>query len=33
VGKGAVILNSVLVEVEEGTGVAKSIVRIDREME
>ncbi len=33
VGKGAVVLNSVLVEVEEITGVAKSIIRIDRETE
>ncbi|MGB2798866.1 MAG: TIGR00282 family metallophosphoesterase [Dehalococcoidia bacterium] len=33
VGKGSVVLNSVLVEVEERTGVAKSIVRIDRETE
>lgn len=33
VGKGRVVLNSVLVEVEESTGVAKSIVRIDRETE
>ena len=33
VGKGSVILNSVLVEVEEGTGRAKSIIRIDREVE
>ncbi|MCK4723409.1 MAG: TIGR00282 family metallophosphoesterase, partial [Dehalococcoidia bacterium] len=33
VGKGSVVLNSVLVEVEESTGVAKSIVRIDRETE
>jgi metallophosphoesterase (TIGR00282 family) len=32
VGKGDVIFNSVLVEVEESTGRAKSIVRIDREM-
>lgn len=31
VGKGAVTFNSVLVEVEESTGIAKSIVRIDRE--
>lgn len=33
VGKGSVVLNSVLVEVEESTGVAKSIVRIDKETE
>jgi len=33
VGKGAVIFNSVLVEVEESTGRARSIVRIDRETE
>lgn len=33
VGKGAVMLNSVLVEVEESTGRAQSIVRIDRETE
>jgi len=33
VGKGSVIFNSVLVEVEEDTGRAKSIVRIDREVE
>jgi hypothetical protein len=33
VGKGSVILNSVLVEVEESTGRAKSISRIDREIE
>jgi len=33
VGKGGVILNSVLVEVEEGTGKAKSISRIDKEIE
>jgi len=33
VGKGSVIFNSVLVEVEEGTGRAKSILRIDRELE
>ena len=33
VGKGAVIFNSVLVEVEESTGRAQSIVRIDRETE
>lgn len=33
VGKGSVVLNSVLVDVEESTGVAKSIVRIDRETE
>lgn len=33
VGKGGVILNSVLVEVEEGTGRAKSISRIDKEIE
>jgi hypothetical protein len=32
VGKGDVIFNSVLVEVEESTGRAKSIVRIDREI-
>jgi len=31
VGKGTVIFNSVLVEVDESTGRAKSIVRIDRE--
>jgi len=30
VGKGDVVFNSVLVEVEESTGRAKSIVRIDR---
>jgi len=33
VGKGSVILNSVLVEVEEETGQAMSILRIDRELE
>lgn len=33
VGKGSVILNAVLVEVEEGTGRAVSISRIDRELE
>jgi metallophosphoesterase (TIGR00282 family) len=33
VGRGRVIFNSVLVEVEEGTGRAKSISRIDRELE
>ncbi len=33
VGKGSVILNSVLVEVEESTGKAKSISRVDREIE
>jgi len=33
VGKGGVILNSVLVEVEESTGKAKSISRIDKEIE
>ncbi|MBE0415198.1 MAG: TIGR00282 family metallophosphoesterase [Dehalococcoidia bacterium] len=33
VGKGSVILNSVLVEVEGSTGRAKSILRIDRELE
>ncbi len=33
VGKGSVILNSVLVEVEESTGRAKSIIRIDKEVE
>jgi metallophosphoesterase (TIGR00282 family) len=33
VGKGGVILNSVLVEVEESTGRAKSISRIDKEIE
>jgi len=33
VGKGSVILNSVLVEVEEATGIAKHISRIDREIE
>ncbi len=33
VGKGCVILNSVLVEVEEGTGKARSISRIDKEIE
>lgn len=33
VGKGRVILNSVLVEVEESTGRAKSIIRIDKEIE
>ena len=33
VGKGCVILNSVLVEVEEDTGKAKSISRIDKEIE
>jgi len=33
VGKGSVILNSVLVEVGEGTGKAMSILRIDRELE
>ncbi len=33
VGKGNVILNSVLVEVEESTGRAKSIIRIDKEIE
>ncbi len=33
VGKGGVILNAVLVEVEEGTGKAKSISRIDKEIE
>ena len=32
VGKGDVIFNSILVEVEESTGRAKSIVRIDREI-
>ena len=33
VGKGCVLLNSVLVEVEEDTGKAKSISRIDKEIE
>jgi calcineurin-like phosphoesterase len=33
VGKGGVILNSVLLEVEESTGKAKSIKRIDKEIE
>lgn len=33
VAKGSAILNSVLVEVEESTGKAKSIARIDRELE
>jgi hypothetical protein len=33
VGKGRVALNSVLVEVEEETGGAKSISRIDKELE
>ena len=33
VGKGCVILNSVLVEVEEDTGKARSISRIDKEIE
>ncbi len=33
VGKGSLSLNSVLVEVEESTGRAKSISRIDREIE
>ncbi|MFQ5924822.1 MAG: TIGR00282 family metallophosphoesterase [Dehalococcoidia bacterium] len=33
VGKGCVILNSVLVEVEEETGKAKGISRIDRKIE
>ncbi|MDY6833760.1 MAG: TIGR00282 family metallophosphoesterase [Chloroflexota bacterium] len=33
VGKGDCILNSVLVEVNEATGLASSIVRVDREME
>lgn len=33
VGKGSVILNSVLVEIEETTGRAKHIERIDREFE
>jgi hypothetical protein len=33
VGKGNVILNSVLVEVEETTGRARHIKRIDREYE
>jgi metallophosphoesterase (TIGR00282 family) len=33
VGKGGVILNSVLVEIEETTGQAKHIKRIDREFE
>ena len=33
VGKGSVILNSVLVEIEETTGRAKHIKRIDREFE
>jgi metallophosphoesterase (TIGR00282 family) len=33
VGKGSVILNSVLVEIEETTGRAKNIKRIDREFE
>ena len=33
VGKGSVILNSVLVEIEEKTGRAKHIKRIDREFE
>ena len=33
VGKGSVILNSVLVETEETTGRAKHISRIDREIE
>ncbi len=33
VGKGSVILNSVLVEIEEATGRTKHISRIDREME
>jgi calcineurin-like phosphoesterase len=31
VGKGANIFNSVLVEVELGTGRATSIIRVDRE--
>jgi metallophosphoesterase (TIGR00282 family) len=33
VGKGGVILNSVLVEVDESTGRAESVSRIDRELE
>lgn len=33
VGKGSVILNSVLVEIEETTGRAKHIKRIDRELD
>ena len=33
VGKGSVLLNSVLVEIEEATGRAKNISRIDREIE
>lgn len=33
VGKGNVLLNSVLVEIEEATGRAKNISRIDREIE
>ena len=33
VGKGSVILNSVMVEIEETTGRAKHIKRIDREFE
>jgi calcineurin-like phosphoesterase len=33
VGKGSVVLNSVLVEVEDTTGRAESISRIDREVE
>ena len=33
VGKGSILLNSVLVEIEEATGRAKNISRIDREIE
>lgn len=33
VGKGSVLFNSVLVEIEESTGRAKNISRIDREIE
>ncbi len=33
VGKGSVVLNSVLVDVDEGTGKARGILRIDRELE
>lgn len=33
VGKGGVVINSVLVEVEEGTGKAVNILRIDRGLE
>jgi metallophosphoesterase (TIGR00282 family) len=33
VGKGRIILNSVLVEIDEATGKAKHISRIDREIE